>query len=144
MELVFWPTFDRNHMSDKLMMTIARAINDVVLVVLKTPEILEPIGILQEKFLAKVLGYDETGLWVQFPISNCRRVSAMTLNLGAGIDAGGGCLRHVRGDRLPPCCIFRTYRDTTIPARSIGTLALTVPAIRRNPPRPARVSTILL
>ena len=27
-------------MSDKLMMTIARAINDVVLVVLKTPEIL--------------------------------------------------------------------------------------------------------
>ena len=34
-------------MSDKLMMTIARAINDVVLVVLKTPEILEPIGISQ-------------------------------------------------------------------------------------------------
>ena len=49
------------------MMTIARAINDVVLVVLKTPEILEPIGISQEKFFAKVLGYDETGLWVQFP-----------------------------------------------------------------------------
>ena len=54
-------------MSDKLMMTIARTINDVVLVVLKTPEILEPIGIRQEKFFAKVLGYDETGLWVQFP-----------------------------------------------------------------------------
>ena len=32
-------------MSDKLMMTIARAINDVVLVVLKTPEILEPIAV---------------------------------------------------------------------------------------------------
>jgi len=54
-------------MSDKMMMTIAHAINDVVLVVLKTPEILEPIGITQEKFFAKVLGYDETGLWVQFP-----------------------------------------------------------------------------
>jgi len=38
-----------------------------VLVVLKTPEILEPVGITQEKFFAKVLGYDETGLWVQFP-----------------------------------------------------------------------------
>ncbi|MFT6563086.1 MAG: ABC-type uncharacterized transport system YnjBCD permease subunit, partial [Limisphaerales bacterium] len=54
-------------MSDKMMMTIAHAINDVVLVVLKTPEILEPVGITQEKFFAKVLGYDETGLWVQFP-----------------------------------------------------------------------------
>ena len=54
-------------MSDKLMMTIARTINDVVLVVLKTPEILEPIGISQEKFFAKVLGYDETGIWVQLP-----------------------------------------------------------------------------
>ena len=50
-----------------MMMTIAHAINDVVLVVLKTPEILEPVGITQEKFFAKVLGYDETGLWVQFP-----------------------------------------------------------------------------
>ena len=53
-------------MSDKMMMTIAHAVNDVVLVVLKTPEILEPVGISQEKFFAKVLGYDETGLWVQF------------------------------------------------------------------------------
>ena len=35
--------------------------------VLKTPEILEPVGITQEKFFAKALGYDETGLWVQFP-----------------------------------------------------------------------------
>ena len=43
------------------------AINDVVLVVLKTPEILEPLGITQEKFFTKVLGYDETELWVQFP-----------------------------------------------------------------------------
>ena len=64
-------------MSDKLMMTIARAINDVVLVVLKTPEILEPIGISQEKFFAKVLGYDETGLWVRVPgfraADACRR-----------------------------------------------------------------------
>ena len=50
-----------------MMMTIAHAINDVVLLVLKTPEILEPVGITQEKFFAKVLGYDETGLWVQFP-----------------------------------------------------------------------------
>ena len=54
-------------MSDKMMMTIAHAINDVVLVVLKTPEILESVGISQEKFFTKVLGYDETGLWVQFP-----------------------------------------------------------------------------
>ena len=54
-------------MSDKLMMTISRTINDVVLVVLKNPEILEPIGISQEKFFTKVLGYDETGIWVQFP-----------------------------------------------------------------------------
>ncbi len=54
-------------MTDKMMMTIAHAINDVVLVVMKTPEILEPVGIAQEKFFAKVLGYDETGLWVQFP-----------------------------------------------------------------------------
>ncbi len=54
-------------MSDKMMITIAHAINDVVLVVLKTPEILEPIGIAQEKFFTKVLGYDENGLWVQFP-----------------------------------------------------------------------------
>ena len=54
-------------MSDKMMMTIAHAINDVVLVVLKTPEILEPVGITQEKFFAKLLGYDENGLWVQFP-----------------------------------------------------------------------------
>ena len=43
-------------MSDKMMMTIAHAINDVVLVVLKTPEILEPVGITQEKFFAMVLG----------------------------------------------------------------------------------------
>ena len=50
-----------------MMMTIAHAINDVVLVVLKTPEILESVGISQEKFFTKVLGYDETGLWVQFP-----------------------------------------------------------------------------
>ena len=48
-------------------MTIARTINDVVLVVLKPPEILEPIGISQEKFFAKGLGYEETGIWVQFP-----------------------------------------------------------------------------
>ena len=40
------------------------AINDVVL---KTPEILEPVGITQEKFFTNVLGYDETDLWVQFP-----------------------------------------------------------------------------
>ena len=39
-------------MSDKMMMTIAHAVNDVVLVVLKTPEILEPVGISQEKFFA--------------------------------------------------------------------------------------------
>ena len=50
-----------------MMMTISHAINDVVLVVLKTPEILEPVGISQEKFFAKVLGYDGTGLWVQLP-----------------------------------------------------------------------------
>ena len=55
-----------------MMMTIAHAINDVVLVVLKTPEILESVGISQEKFFTKVLGYDETGLWVQFPSSSCR------------------------------------------------------------------------
>ena len=54
-------------MTDKMMMTIAHAVNDVVLVVLKTPEILVAGGSSQEKFFTKVLGYDETGLWVQFP-----------------------------------------------------------------------------
>ena len=52
-------------MSDKMMMTIAHAVNDVVLVVLKTPEILKPVGITQAKLSAKVLGYAETGLCVQ-------------------------------------------------------------------------------
>jgi hypothetical protein len=104
------------------------AINDVVLVVLKTPEILEPVGITQEKFFTKVLGYDETDLWVQFP--------DFELPVRVGEDSNLWIPESIQKvNASAPSCISRTSRVTTSPARSIvisGSVAK--PRIRRNLP----------
>lgn len=49
------------------MMKIEDIINDVVLIVVEDAKGLNTAGIDQEKFYAKVIGYDEFGLWVEHP-----------------------------------------------------------------------------
>jgi len=49
------------------MMKIEDIINDVVLIVVENAEGLATAGIDQDRFYAKVIGYDEFGLWVEHP-----------------------------------------------------------------------------
>ena len=48
-------------------MTVSKTIQDVVLVVLKDIGPLEPLGLKEKQFFAKVHGYDEMGLWIELP-----------------------------------------------------------------------------
>lgn len=52
---------------DYKMMNIEQIINDVVLIVLDDVEALRPTGISDTKFYARVIGYDEFGLWIEHP-----------------------------------------------------------------------------
>ena len=49
------------------MMTIEKIINDIVLILLHETEYLREVGIGGNKLFARVLGYDEYGLWIEHP-----------------------------------------------------------------------------
>ena len=52
---------------DNKMMKIEDIVNDVVLIVVGKSEGLAAAGIDKDKFFAKVIGFDEFGLWVEHP-----------------------------------------------------------------------------
>lgn len=49
------------------MMKIEDLVNDIILIVLKKVGDLSAAGINQRKFYAKIIGYDEFGIWVDLP-----------------------------------------------------------------------------
>jgi hypothetical protein len=49
------------------MMKIENIIDDIVLIALSNHEPLAELGLTQKAMYAKVLGYDEFGLWIEFP-----------------------------------------------------------------------------
>jgi hypothetical protein len=49
------------------MMKIENVIDDVVLIALNNHEPLAELGLTQKALYAKVLGYDEFGLWIEYP-----------------------------------------------------------------------------
>ncbi len=52
------------------MMTFENTVGDVVLLVLHNHEPLAELGITQNGLYAKVLGYDENGVWIEHPKFN--------------------------------------------------------------------------
>ncbi len=49
------------------MMKIEDIVEDIVLLILTEQEALKELGITQKKLFAKVLGYDENGVWIENP-----------------------------------------------------------------------------
>jgi len=49
------------------MMKIEEIVDDIVLFILAENEPLKELGITQNKLFAKVLGYDENGIWIENP-----------------------------------------------------------------------------
>lgn len=49
------------------MMKIEEIVDDIVLFILAEHEPLKELGITQNKLFAKVLGYDENGIWIENP-----------------------------------------------------------------------------
>jgi len=49
-------------------MTIEDIVEDVVLLVLAEHEPLKELGITQNKLFAKIVGYDENGVWIENPV----------------------------------------------------------------------------
>jgi len=49
------------------MMKIEDIVEDIVLIVLSEHEPLKELGISQNKLFAKVVGYDENGIWIENP-----------------------------------------------------------------------------
>jgi len=52
---------------DNKMMKIEDIVNDVVLIVVEKSKGLAAAGIDKDKFYAKVIGFDQFGLWVEHP-----------------------------------------------------------------------------
>jgi hypothetical protein len=50
-----------------VMMKIEDTVNDIVLAVLREPEMMERVGIASQDFYARVVGYDEYGIWLEHP-----------------------------------------------------------------------------
>ena len=49
------------------MMNISEIIDDIVLLKLENHESLKDLGIIQKSLFAKILGYDEHGVWIHHP-----------------------------------------------------------------------------
>ena len=49
------------------MMTIENIVGDIVLLVLDNHEPLKELGITQSGIYAKIVGYDENGIWIDHP-----------------------------------------------------------------------------
>lgn len=49
------------------MMQLEKIVQDVVLLVIRSVDELESVGVESHSFYAKVIGYDEFGLWVEHP-----------------------------------------------------------------------------
>tara|TARA_Y100000588_G_scaffold390903_1_gene497900 strand:- start:205172 stop:205510 length:339 start_codon:yes stop_codon:yes gene_type:complete len=49
------------------MMNISEIIDDIVLLKLENHEPLKDLGIIQKSLFAKILGYDEHGVWIYHP-----------------------------------------------------------------------------
>ena len=58
------------------MMKIEEVVNDIILIILDNHEPLKKIGIENDKFFARVKGYDEYGLWIhqlEFRVPNLNK-----------------------------------------------------------------------
>lgn len=71
------------------MMKIENIVEDIVLLVLTESEPLKELGITQKKLFAKVVGYDENGIWIENPDFRLpdlsRKNSSKTLSVKASI-----------------------------------------------------------
>ncbi|GAK60337.1 hypothetical protein U27_00228 [Candidatus Vecturithrix granuli] len=56
------------------MVEIERLMNDLVMIVLANHEGLNKIGITENNFYAKIVGYDRIGLWIENPEFTTTRV----------------------------------------------------------------------
>ena len=54
-------------MNKQKMMKIKNVVGDVILIVLANKEALADLGITKKTIYVKVVGYDEYGLWIEYP-----------------------------------------------------------------------------